>query len=400
MPYDRWTGRLLLAMAGMVGVAFTAGCTRSANLRPSAEALPPDLHPAGELRPAPVAPAAKVSGSSASPAPPSTTVPGTLPVPSNVVTPTIADPPTSEPAPSTSPASRPTPLLDAEIRRAESVNREYIASLNAVQPVETPADSPSSTAASPAPEAPATPPAAPRATSADSPASTPKNDSMPPPALAPTSVEVPALIPIDSPSTGTGSPPALTVSPETALQVPVQPAPSIADPPAQVEREPESTEERDRIDAEANTSTAATSSAAAADEARPILEIVAIQLCSKVRGFGEVELVDPDAIRPGQRVRIYCEMAGLEYRSEGDTFVSRLATHLELRSGADGPIVWEQTPEIARDVCRRPRRDYYVSYLIELPASMEPGPYRLRLVQTDLLGNRAASREIPMTLIR
>ena len=399
MPYDRWTGRLLLAMAGMVSVAFTAGCTRSANLRPSAEALP-DLHPAGELRPAPVAPAAKVSVSSASPAPPSTTVTATSTVPSNVDTPTIADPATSEPAPSTSPASRPTPLLDAEIRRAESVNREYIASLNAVEPIETPGIPPSSIAASPAPEVSATPPPTPGATAADSPASTPKNDPTPPPALAPTNVEVPALIPIDSPSTAEGSPPALTASPETALHVPVQPVPSTAEPPAQAKSEPASTEERDRTNAEADTSSAATTSATAVAEARPSLEIVAIQLCSKVRGFGEVESVDPNTIRPGQRVRIYCEMTGLEYRSEGETFVSRLAAHIELQSGADGPVVWEQTPEIARDVCRRPRRDYYVSYLIELPASMKPGPYRLRLVQTDLLGNRAASREIPMTLIR
>ncbi len=395
MPYDRWTGRLLLAMTGMVGVAFTAGCTRSANLRPSAEALP-DLHPAGELHPAPVVPAAKGSGASGSSRPPATTAPTTSPVPASVVTPTIADPPTSDPEPSTSPASRPTPLLDAEIRRAESVNREYIASLNAVEPVETPAAPPASPAppATPSP----VPPAAAMATPAESPAPTPRNDPTPPPAPASTTIEVPALIPIDPPSTGAVSPPESPASPEIALHLPIQPAPSMPETSAQVDREPESTEERDQ--AEADTSTVAATPPTAVVEARPVLEIAAIQLCSKVRGFGEVEAVDPDAIRLGQRVRIYCEMAGLEYRSQGDAFVSRLAAHIELRSGTEGPIVWEQSPEIALDLCRRPRRDYYVSYLIELPATMEPGPYRLRLVQTDLLGNRAASREIPITLIR
>ena len=391
MPYDRWTGRLLLAMTGMVGVAFTAGCTRSANLRPSAEALP-DLHPAGELQPAPVVPAAKGSGASGSSPPPATTAPTTSQVPASVVTPTIADPPTSDPASSTSPASRPTPLLDAEIRRAESVNREYIASLNAVEPVETPAAPPPPATPSPVP------PAAAMATPAESPAPTPRNDPTPPPAPASPTIEVPALIPIDPPSTGAVSHPESPASPEIALHPPIQPGPSIPETSAQVDREPESTEERDQ--AEADTSTVAATPPTAVVEARPVLEIAAIQLCSKVRGFGEVEAVDPDAIRPGQRVRIYCEMAGLEYRSQGDAFVSRLAAHIELRSGTEGPIVWEQSPEIALDLCQRPRRDYYVSYLIELPATMEPGPYRLRLVQTDLLGNRAASREIPITLIR
>ena len=93
-------------------------------------------------------------------------------------------------------------------------------------------------------------------------------------------------------------------------------------------------------------------------------------------------------------------MAGLEYQLRGEVFVSRLAAHIELRSGADGPVVWEQAPGTAEDVCPRRRRDYYVSYLVELPRTLQPGTYRLRLIQTDLVGNRAASSEIPVTIVR
>src|SRR5262249_56912875 len=107
-----------------------------------------------------------------------------------------------------------------------------------------------------------------------------------------------------------------------------------------------------------------------------------------------------DVVKPGQRVRVYCEMVGLEYRARGNAFVSRLAAHLELRPGTDGPVLWELSPGTAEDLCHRPRRDYYVSYLIQFPKTLEPGPSRLRLIQTDLVGNRAASGEIPLTIVR
>jgi hypothetical protein len=133
---------------------------------------------------------------------------------------------------------------------------------------------------------------------------------------------------------------------------------------------------------------------------RPPLEIAALRLCSKVKGFGSFEAVNPDALRPGQCLRIYCEMAGLEYQLRGEVFISRLAAHIELRPRADGPVVWEQAPGTAEDVCARRRRDYYVSYLVELPRTLQPGTYRLRLIQTDLVGNRAASSELPVTIVR
>ena len=57
-------------------------------------------------------------------------------------------------------------------------------------------------------------------------------------------------------------------------------------------------------------------------------------------------------------------MTGVEYQARGDRFVSRLAAHLEMRSAADGSVVWEHAAGTAEDVCERRRRDYFVSYLV------------------------------------
>ncbi len=132
---------------------------------------------------------------------------------------------------------------------------------------------------------------------------------------------------------------------------------------------------------------------------RPKLQITALRLCSRVKGFGSFEPMDADTLTPGRRIRVYWEMAGLEYKARGDGFVSRLAAHLELRSEADGSVAWERSPLTAEDVCPHRRRDYYASVPIDLPATLKPGSYRLRLTQTDLIANRAASREIPITIV-
>jgi hypothetical protein len=139
--------------------------------------------------------------------------------------------------------------------------------------------------------------------------------------------------------------------------------------------------------------------ATAATERQAHLEITELRLCRKVLGFGWFEPVDPTAVKAGQRLLIYCEMVGLEYQPRDQLFVSRLSSHIEVRSGNDESIVWEHAPPIAADLCRRPRRDYYVNYRIELPKTLEPGPYRLRLIQTDLIADRTTSNEVPITIV-
>ncbi len=128
--------------------------------------------------------------------------------------------------------------------------------------------------------------------------------------------------------------------------------------------------------------------------------IAELKLCSRVLGFGKVEPIAADRVETDRPMWIYCEMAGLEYQPRGDAFVSRLAAHIELHSAADGRVVWEAAPGTAEDVYPSRRRDYFVSYRIRFPQTLAPGAYRLRLIQTDMIGNRVASREIPLTLVR
>ena len=126
--------------------------------------------------------------------------------------------------------------------------------------------------------------------------------------------------------------------------------------------------------------------------------IAELTLCRRVFGFGSVEPWGASHVRPGQAIILYCEVAGLRYEPDGERFRSRLAATLELTpEGGDRPA-WGEALGPAEDVCRRPRRDYFVSYRISLPATLPPGPYRLRLAQDDLIAGRSTARTIPLVV--
>lgn len=474
MPHDRRSRRVLLAMLGLAGVAMSvgAGCARSSNLRSSAGPLP-ELAPAGELRPAggAAAPGANsptppdganpggsaMSWSQSTPSMPISTNVDPSPTPTsnpNAATPAGGSPvPTgteaangsaagagSSPSPMAAPAGEPaatpispTPLLDAELRRARAVTRQHFESLNAIEtptPLPDPVDLPTvrpTTAdvvePKPAdPEPDPVPPLPPLAASARI-------------AVAPETpgsagnVTLPTLMPVDpaasgsdttAPGSATSAPtppppmPATSVTPEKPGTSSEQLAATIDAPD---NRRPAIATDEEKSDGTATGVAAATVAAepartderpspsgqpaAAPDRSeRPRLEIAELKLCSRVKKIGEVEVIDHEQLKTGRPMLVYCEMAGLEYQPRGAVFVSRLAAHIELRSGSDGPVVWEQAPGTAEYVCNRPPDGYFVSYRIDLPGSLEPGPYRLRLVQTDLVGNRVASREIPVTVGR
>ncbi len=150
-------------------------------------------------------------------------------------------------------------------------------------------------------------------------------------------------------------------------------------------------------DADASALSAEIESAVSTLEERVPLGINALELCRKIDGFGSFETVDPQTLKAGRPVLVYCELAGLRYGQEGDEFVSRVSTRVELLRADNGAKVWEIQGE-AEDHCRRRRRDSYVSTLINIPESIEPGSYSLRLTQTDASAGASASAELAVTI--
>jgi hypothetical protein len=135
----------------------------------------------------------------------------------------------------------------------------------------------------------------------------------------------------------------------------------------------------------------------ALDERAP-LEITELQLCRKVKGFGDFESLEATACRPGHVVIVYCELGGLRYERDGDQYRSRLTSRVEVVPPGGGEPVWTHDLGTVGDLCRRRRRDYYVNYKLTLPDALPPGTYELRLIQTDLVAETSASRSLPLVI--
>ncbi len=125
-----------------------------------------------------------------------------------------------------------------------------------------------------------------------------------------------------------------------------------------------------------------------------------LQLCRRVTGFGLFEPLRDEQVKVGQHLLIYCELTGIQYEERGTDYVSRISSRVEVKAADGGLVLWSRALGDAQDVCRRPRRDYYVNYVFDLPKKLGPGSYRLRLLQTDLVAGSSTSSDIPLEITR
>ncbi len=134
-------------------------------------------------------------------------------------------------------------------------------------------------------------------------------------------------------------------------------------------------------------------------ESEAPLQVDDLRVCKKVEGFGQYEPLEPAAKKSGQRFWLYCELTGLQYEPRAEGFHSRLSSVVELIPEGGTAPVWSHPLGTTEETCRRKRRDYYFNCHVAIPENTPPGRYKLRLNQTDLVAERAASREVSVTIL-
>lgn len=120
-------------------------------------------------------------------------------------------------------------------------------------------------------------------------------------------------------------------------------------------------------------------------------QVTAVRLCRKVVTFGVYEEMLETEFVAGRSVRtiIYSELRNLRSEKTADgQFRTHLATRIEVLS-LDGESVWhEEVPDIV-DICRVPRRDFFVAQRISLPPTLPAGDYVLKVLVEDKLAGKA-----------
>ena len=133
-------------------------------------------------------------------------------------------------------------------------------------------------------------------------------------------------------------------------------------------------------------------------KAEPEFTISDLRVCRRVLGFGRTEGLAAESVVAGRTILLYCELEGVHDEEVDGGVRSRLASSVAILPESGGEPVWSFDLGVAEDHCRRRRRDFFVNYRVKIPESLAPGVYQVRLVQSDLLAGRTASRSVPITV--
>lgn len=202
-----------------------------------------------------------------------------------------------------------------------------------------------------------------------------------------------AALKIEPQTSEPSEPPAQPPAPSAADQKDPEPSPAATpDPPA-----PKASETPASATEPAHDSATA-GPGRAAEPAASALAISDLRLCRRVLGFGNFMPLDTSACKAGQTVILYCEMTGVCYEADQSQFRSRITSRVEILPESGGAPLWSQALGEADDTCNHPRRDYYVNYRFALPRNLAPGPYQLRLTQTDLHTEQTAVHGLSLTI--
>jgi hypothetical protein len=129
----------------------------------------------------------------------------------------------------------------------------------------------------------------------------------------------------------------------------------------------------------------------------PVFAVQNACFASRVRAWGVVDRFETSQFDAGQELIVYFELDQLSSRESPDGHTTRVDAVLRL-VGEDGRRIHEWTFEPLEETCRGHRRDYFARYLVELPATIDPGHCRLEVVASDMIAGRTAHASLPMEI--
>lgn len=121
------------------------------------------------------------------------------------------------------------------------------------------------------------------------------------------------------------------------------------------------------------------------------------QLCTRVDGFGAFTKFPEDVFRPKQEVVLYVELENFRSDATDAGFRTALSSRYRILDGQGRQVVEHEFPTI-EEVCRNRRRDYYISFRVQLPARIYDGRHTLQLTVEDTLGKKVGQTSIEFTI--
>lgn len=154
-----------------------------------------------------------------------------------------------------------------------------------------------------------------------------------------------------------------------------------------------------------------------AQPAPGVLTINAASICSRVESYGRFTPLDTSGIRAGRvtPILIYTEYDGFRHRTsaglpapefaeangrESDTeWVVEISQKVTIY-GSDNLLKLDIPEQTARDKAKRRRRDHFLVQRIDLPATLKPGSYTIKITSYDRANpDYVVEQNLPFTVV-
>jgi hypothetical protein len=134
------------------------------------------------------------------------------------------------------------------------------------------------------------------------------------------------------------------------------------------------------------------------------LELKSVAFCHRIDGFGAFERFERDEFQAGVPVLVYAEVRNFSSEPTTDgRYLTTLRSTVDIVRvgigvGVQQAPVDRMTFEPTEDRSRSPRTDFYNSYKINLPATLPPGPYQMRLTVEDESSGKIATQTLNFSI--
>ncbi len=122
-----------------------------------------------------------------------------------------------------------------------------------------------------------------------------------------------------------------------------------------------------------------------------------LAFCTAVRSYGVIGEFEQKEFRPGQVVLLYAELENFSAEETPEGYRTTLRGSYQIYDARGNQVASEELP-VVEDVCRNRRRDFFVSYRIQLPERIYPGRHKLQLTIEDAKSQRMATGTLEFTV--
>lgn len=118
---------------------------------------------------------------------------------------------------------------------------------------------------------------------------------------------------------------------------------------------------------------------------------------TKIDGYGDYRPFLENKFAPGQEVLIYAELENFRSESTATGYATNLSISWQILDSRGQRVASDECK--SEEVCRSPRRDFFISYPLFLPERIYSGPHTFQLTVEDLKSQKIGQQSLEFTVV-